>query len=120
MPRTELTAVIPDEDGIVESPVAANVDGFYLKPNSGRMVLEVINGGGAPIDVTLQTTYTSGVNTLSDNVVSVTNGDRVKINIPASVLSNYLATNPDTSQARSVVLVDFSAVTSVTCVLSHI
>jgi hypothetical protein len=75
----------------------------------GNEYLEVINGGGSPINVTFvaQVACNFGVaNAAHDVVVAVTNGERRKIRTP-SPLAAYLDTN-------GRVQLTYSAVTSVT------
>jgi hypothetical protein len=120
MAMTELVGVFPDEDGFNPDPMdAANVDGYFFNPQSGRFEIEIANAGGAQITATLPTPFTGGVNALADNAIAVPNNERRLIRIKPENLQYYLDTNPTTGQERSVVKLTFSSVTGVTCQLRY-
>lgn len=74
--------------------------------NTGKEFLEVVNGGGAPITVTIAVPYTVDGITLPGKTVSVTNGQRRLIGpFPSNIY------NDPTLQTVGIT---YSAVTSVT------
>ena len=109
MARTALTVTEITRAGIAGSLSAANVDGHSVV-NDGRTFLEVVNGGGSPITVTVQTAATINGLAIADVSVSVTNGQRRLIG-PFPKGTFNITSGADTG----TVYVDFSAVTSVTC-----
>ena len=74
-------------------------------PNIGREFLEVINGGGGSINVTLVTTGTVDGEPIADRVVAVPNGERRRIGPFPTGTYNAADGNVDVS---------YSGVTSVT------
>lgn len=72
------------EAGITPTYAAASAGGDTAKNENGDMHLEVVNGGGASIDVTVPAQVTSfitpgaGATTKSDRVVAVGAGARAK------------------------------------------
>lgn len=108
MARTALTTQKVIDAGLEAAFTAANVDGHSID-GDGDVVLEVMNGGGAPINVTIQTGGTLAGKAVADTVVAVTNGERRHIGRFRADLYNQ----PSGSDAGRV-LVDFSDVTTVT------
>lgn len=91
--------------GLTPALAAANTDGSYV-PNDGRMFLQVKNGSGSPINVTVETPGTVDGNAIADLVVAVpaTTGDKVIGPFP-----------PETyNQSDGTIKVTFSGVTSLT------
>jgi len=110
MARTAITLQTTSRDGIVPSFAAANVDGMAFDNSSHRVLLYVKNGGGAPINVTIQIPGTIEGSALADKVVAVADGAE-KIIGPFPTIYDQVSTTPDIPVAA---VVDFSAVTSVT------
>ena len=104
MARTALTVQQIDADGLEPALTAANVDGHSVANDVGVYV-EVANGSGASIDVTVPTPATQDGLAISDRVVAVPAGETRKIGPFPSRTYN---------QDDGTVHVDFSAVTSVT------
>lgn len=106
MARTTLTVNTVDADGLVDTLASANADGhsIVLDRNAATW-LEVLNGSGSSITVTIQTPKTVGGLAVADRTITVTAGQRQKISLENRDL--YL-------QSDSTVYVDFSAVTTVT------
>lgn len=105
MARTTLTVQNIDRVGLTPALAAANADGSSFA-NDGRTYLQVKNGSGAPITVTVQTPGTVDGLAVADLTVTVpaTTGDKKIGPFPVGVYN----------QAGDVVYVDFSAVTTVT------
>ncbi len=113
-----ITAQEPDENGLDPVYTAATVDGFYFEPLSGAHEVEVINADAAPHDVNFETPFTGGVNALDDNVRTIPAGEKRSFRIKPSVAQFYLATNPDTAKANSVIIFSFpDGTTGMTCAL---
>lgn len=95
--------------GIVDTTVAADITGQTFT-NTGYEFIEVINGGGAPINVTLDAFPAGGQGApaglaVTDPVVAVANGTRRRFGpFPKSIYNN----------ASNKVTVSFSAITTVT------
>lgn len=107
MARSDLTVTEITRSGVDPSLSAANVDGHAVE-NNGRMFIDVNNGGGAPITVTVQTPRTVDGLAVAELQVSVTNGVRRLIGpFPKATFDQ-----PGADAGK--VYVDFSAVTSVT------
>lgn len=108
MARTDLPLQTIASTGIVPSYTAANVDGHSVT-NRGNEYIEVVNGSGGSINVTLVTPVTVGTRAVADDVIAVAAGARKKIGPLEEGVYNQ------TSGAdQGKVHVDFSAVTSVT------
>jgi hypothetical protein len=110
MARTVLTPQVVTIAGIAPTFAAANVDGHWIVANGDKTYLEVKNASGAPITVTVLTNDVSG-RALADDTVSVpaTTGDRLIGPFDASL--HVVQSGAD----KGKVLINFSAVTSVTC-----
>ena len=104
MARTVITAAQIDEDGVVASLAAANVDGHSIA-HRDNLLLRVTNGSGASITVTVQTPKTIGGLAIADRAITVAAGATVYISLGNAELYR---------QADGAVYVDFSAVTTVT------
>lgn len=109
MARTALTTQDLDADGLDLSLTAANADGHTLD-GGGNVVLVVNNGSGADVDVTFQTSYSSGGLDLADRVVTVPAGDTIYCPRLAPRLFDRATGATDAGK----VYVDFEAVTTVT------
>ena len=110
MARSTPSPVSPTYAGTVVTMGAAPVDGDILPVGPG-VVLLVTNGGGSPITVTIQTTAQKGGLDVADGGGSVAAGvTRVFGPFP----SNLFAQADDAVVGPNKVLVDYSAVTSVT------
>jgi hypothetical protein len=72
MARSAITAQQITRTGLTETLEAANVDGNKFA-NDGVMFLHVVNGAGAPINVTIQTPGTVDGLAIAEQVVAVTN-----------------------------------------------
>ena len=104
MARTVLAVQQVARTGLTPSFSAANVDGHNVA-NDGKVVLEVKNGSGAPINVTFQTPGSVDGNAIADLVVAVpAGGDKICGPFPPGIYN----------QADGTMYVDFSAVTTVT------
>lgn len=106
MARTALVAQEITDTGLEPVLTAANAEGHSVNPGD---ILEVVNGAGAPINVTLVTGGTYRGKAIADTVVAVTNGERRLIRVGGS----DLYAQPSGAD-QGEVYVDFSAVTSVT------
>lgn len=84
---------------------AAAAAGGDEVPNDGRTYLEVVNGGGSSITVTITTAGTIAGRAIADDAVTVAAGARAKIGPWPTGLYNAADGNVD---------VAYSAVTSVT------
>lgn len=103
MARTPVTPTQIARTGIAAALSAANVDGHSV-PNNGRMFIEIVNGAGSPITVTIPTPNTVDGQAITDRTVSVTNGERRLIGpFPPSVYN----------QSDATIYVDFSDVTTI-------
>lgn len=75
MPRTALTVTTSAKTGTTQPALAAvdavNGNSFV---NTGREIIEIANGAGAPITVTFVTTLTYQGYAIADQTVTVTNG----------------------------------------------
>lgn len=97
-----LTVNTISRTGTLEALVAAAAGGDLL-PNTGKEWIEVANGGGSSINVTI-TGYSDGV-AVSTQVIAVTNATRKKIGpFPPQPYNN----------SSNQVAIAYSAVTSVT------
>ncbi len=104
MARTALTVNDVVRSGLAWAPSAANVDGHSIL-NNGHVVLYVKNGGGAGINVTIQTPGTVDGNAISDLVVAVAAaGEKILGPFPPDIYN----------QSTGDLYVDFSGVTTVT------
>jgi hypothetical protein len=109
MARTALTPQAVTTAGITPAFTAANVDGHSIASNGDPMYLEVKNTSGSIVTVTIATNDV-GARALADDTVSV----------PATTGDKIIALDPDlhvvgSGADKGKVLVNFSAVTSVTC-----
>jgi hypothetical protein len=106
---TALTVVTSSKDGATLSAPAA-VDGTNGNAfvNTGREMIEITNGGGAPINVTFVTTLTYSGFAIADNVVAITNGSTKVIGPFDTAL--YNGSDP----AENSIGFTFSSATSVT------
>ncbi len=112
MARSTPTPVSPTLAGAVYSLAAPSADGDILPV--GNVFLLVNNGGGSPITVTIQTTATKGGLDVTDGGGAVANGtSRVFGPFPASMFGQA----DDAVVGANKVLVDYSAITSVTRVV---
>ena len=105
MPFTTLAIQQIVRAGLTPSLAAANSDGSYV-PNDGRTFIQVKNGAGAPITVTIETPGTVDGNAIADLVVTIPamTGDKVIGPFP-----------PETyNQSDGKLKITFSAVTTVT------
>lgn len=95
----------------LEATYASAAAGGDLFPNSGREWVEIINGGGSDITLTVVTPGTYQGQALADDTITVTAGERRHVGpFPPEMYSN----------ASGQVALAYSAVTSVTvAVLYH-
>lgn len=110
MARTALAPVQAVDEGAVWALAAANVDGHTI-PGGGDVLLFVLNGSGASINVTVQTAATEDGLAVAEQVVAVAAGVQ-------KVIGPFRPTTYDRPSGGAdpgVIYVDFSAVTSVTC-----
>lgn len=106
MPRTVITPQAVGSAGVVPATEAANVLGNSVVPAAAGTALRVTNGSGGSINVTVQTPgVVDNDLALPDRVVAVAAG-----------ATKYIAglANPVYRQSDGTVLVDYSAVTTVT------
>jgi hypothetical protein len=104
--RTTLGANHPTSGGVIPAWTAANADGHSF-PYSKSAMLYAKNASGGSINVTVQTPGTADGLSLPDKVVAIGAGaEKVIGDLPEIY-----------KQADGTVLVDFSAVTSVTVAL---
>ena len=104
MARTAINYWQVTRSGIIPIPDHAAADGNKFS-NDGRIILQVGNGGGSPITVTIQTPGTVDDLAVSDRTVTVGDGDTKLIGpFPPGIYN----------QSDGMVYVDFSAVTDVT------
>lgn len=106
MARTALTPQDVSAAGLAVSLTAANADGHTI-PGTGDVLLDVLNGSGSSINVTIVTPGTQDGQAISDRVVAVAAGARKLI--------GPFPPRTYTDETDSLVDVDFSAVTTVTC-----
>lgn len=108
MARATPTPVTPTLAGAVATLAAAPVDGDILDPGT---ILLVLNGSASPITVTVQTTATKGGLEVVDGGGTIAAGvARVFGPFPASLFAQA----SDAAIGPNKVLVDYSAVTTVT------
>lgn len=110
MARTALATQVADQDGLVAVFSAANALGHWFDPDD---ILELVNGSGGSINVTLVTQETRQGLAVSDRVIAVANGARVHIHVPKSQRESFIVPS-DGGADDGMVHVDFSAVASVT------
>jgi hypothetical protein len=108
MPRTTLTPTAVGPGGTAVTPAAANVDGHSVRYHPALDVT-VVNGSGAPIDVTIPTPRTVDGLAIADQVGAVA----------AGATRRFSGFKPVHQQADGSVHLDFSAVTTVTVVATH-
>lgn len=104
MARSALTVLTPVVTGLDPAHAAANVDGNSV-PGTADIIVEVVNGAGAPITVTVPTPATVGGLAITDGGGTVPAGGRRWFGPFRADLFN---------QADGTVSIDYSAVTSVT------
>jgi hypothetical protein len=108
MARTALAPTQIAITGVAPALVAANVDGHSL-PNTGREYVQVHNGSGAPITVTVPTPVTVNGRAVADDPITVPAGaDRLIGPFDINVHNQRLGVK------GSDVHIDFSSVTTVT------
>lgn len=106
MARTALAVQQIVDEGLAPTLTAANADGHSIQNNgNGKAFAEVVNGGGASINVTAQTPATANGVPIADQVVAVPAGGRRFIGPWEGYPYN---------QSDGTVYLDFSSVTSVT------
>jgi hypothetical protein len=102
MSATALSVTPLSRNGITDTLSAANTDGHTIVNTADNMWIEVLNGSGGSINVTIETIQTIDGLAVADRVVAVGAGVRKKIGpFPRT---NY----------GSTVTVTFSDVTTVT------
>jgi hypothetical protein len=111
MPRTALVLQEVAVNGVVPSYVAGDAANGHQFPNDGKSFLHVKNGGGSPINVTLQVPVKFNGLTITNPVIAVANGSEKMIGPFDSSIFN---------QAGGLVYVDLSGATSVTLAAIHI
>lgn len=106
--RTSLTVTEITSDGVTDTLSAANADGhkFY---NDGKTFLEVSNGSGGTITVTIVTPITYLGLAVADKTVAISNGATKFIGPFRPSLYNYT-----TGTDKGMVYVNYSAVTTTT------
>lgn len=108
MARTTLATQALTDEGLEATYTAANADGHFFD-GTGDVILHVINGSGADVDVTIQTPATQDGLAIADQVVTVTAGEE-----------RFIGPFPPRTYTRESgsdigkVYVDFESVTSVT------
>jgi hypothetical protein len=112
MARTALTVQTLSDVGIEPAYAAANAAGNMF-PNTGRSILHVVNGGGASIDVTVQSALQVSGLDLADLTVAVPAGEERMIGRLPVRTFNRASGVTDPNQ----VYVDYSDVTSLTVAL---
>lgn len=102
-----LTVTAVSRAGVTAGPVAATSGGGGDEfPNDGRTLLEVVNGGGGSITVTLDIKQTVDGGAVTDRTVTLAAGARKRIGpFPPAIYND-----PTTGRAK----VTFSGVSSVT------
>lgn len=105
MARTALVAQAIADTGLEPVLTAANVAGHTMNPGE---ILEVVNGAGADITVTLVTGGTYRGKDIADTAITVTAGERRLIRVGQADLYAQPA-----GADQGKVYVDFSSVTTV-------
>lgn len=109
MPRAALTINDVTITGVVDTLAASETDGESISnigSNAGRVWLEVNNGGGGSINVTVKTPGLAAGLEIAEQIIAVAAGVRKKIGpFPQPAIYN---------QTDGSVHIDYSAVTSVT------
>lgn len=109
MARTSVTTQSITRAGLNFALTAPVADGDII--DAGNVELVVTNGSGSPITVTMQTSYTYEGLDLEDEVATVAAGGTRSFGpFPAGLFAQAA----DAAVGPSKVLVDYSAVTSVT------
>lgn len=107
MARTALSVTAVPLAGVTDALTAANADGHSVALDRNAATwIEVNNGAGAPITMTIVTPKTSGGLAVADRTVTVVNAEREKISLED--VDNY-------RQSDGMVHIDFSSVTTITC-----
>lgn len=110
MARTALNAQQVTDEGLEAVYTGANIDGHSID-GTGDIVLDVVNGGGTPITVTVETGLTVDGLAVADRAVVVTNGERRHIGrFPPRTYNREAVEVVDPGR----VWVNFSGITSVT------
>lgn len=109
MARTQLTQQALTTAGTVPSTIAGSADGHSFDPND---VVEIINGSGGSITVTLQTAETRAGLAVADQTFTIANGAREVIHIPKA--EQHVYARPTGASDAGLVWLDLSGVTSVT------
>lgn len=109
---TPATQVIPDA-GLTVTLTAPSVDGDIVTLDGSGVFIEVLNGSGGSINVTLSNPQTYNGLDVADRVVAVPAGANKKIPIPAFYTQD-LGTMDLGVDVGGKVLVNYSAVASVT------
>jgi hypothetical protein len=105
--RSSLTVYQVARTGVKPVYVAAGAGGALGDSiaNDGRVILNVKNGAGAPITVTIQTPGTVDGLAIAEQIVTVTNAEERWIGpFPPNIYN----------QADNCIYVDYSAVTTIT------
>ena len=104
MPRSLLATQTASPTGLAATFSAADASGHWFDPSA---ILEVVNGSGSSINVTLTTPETRAG-------LAVAAGARKHIAVPQSQVATYIQPVGAGQAYDGMVFVDFSAVTSVT------
>lgn len=107
-PRTSVTTQTISRAGLNVAMSAPSVDGDII--DAGAVFLEVLNGSGSPITVTVQTPGTVEGLAVADLAVTVPAAGNRRIGPFPGVFKQA----PDAVVGPGQVLVDYSAITSVT------
>jgi hypothetical protein len=105
--RIPLTVQTVNRNGVAETFVAANTDGHWVT-NDGRTWLEVVNGSGGAVTVSVQTPGTVDSLAVSERQVSIPAGARRKLGPWPPNFYNQAAGDIGT------IYVDYSGASSVT------
>ena len=111
MPRSLLATQTASPTGLAATFSAADASGHWFDPSA---ILEVVNGSGGSINVTLTTPETRAGLAVADQVIAVAAGARKHIAVPQSQVATYIQPVGAGQAYDGMVFVDFSAVTSVT------
>lgn len=109
MPRVALTVSPVVITGVLEALVSAETDGNSISnigAGQGQAWIEVNNGAGSPINVTIKTPGKIRGLDIAEQVIAVANGTRQKIG-PFDSASIY-------NQSDGTVHIDYSSVTTIT------
>lgn len=109
MARVQLTQQALSESGTVPGSIAGHADGHSFDPGD---IVEITNGSGGVLTVTLQTPATPGGLALAEHTFTIANGAREVIAIPKAK-QRYFA-RPLGGSDPGLVWLDLSTTTSVT------